>query len=94
MKELFKKPTLLQDVEYGLDNNTHYLFNKSENKVVILENSIAIYIIKNCNGKNKIIDIIDNIEKEYTNTHRAEIEAHLIEMLGFLEKDNFIFFLK
>lgn len=92
MYDNFKKPALFQDVEFKFEDNIHYLYHQSENKVLLLENSVAIKIISQINGKNNIKDIIFYIESEYSDTTRTIIEADLIELLKFLENENFIVF--
>lgn len=90
----FKKPALFQDIKFKFEDNIYYLYHQSENKVLLLENSVAIKIIRLINGENNIIDIIFHIESEYPETSRTVIEADLNELLAFLESENFIIFLE
>lgn len=90
MSDNFKKPTLFQDVIFEFEDDRYYLYHQSENKVLLLENSIAIKIIRQINGKNNINDIIFHIESSYLDTKRTVIEKDIIELLIFLESENFI----
>ena len=92
MIDLLKKPVLFEDVIYSSDDDIHYLYHQSEKKVLLLENAVAVEIVKLCDGKNSIEDITLCIENEFSDSSRDVIEADLIEMLLFLESENLINF--
>lgn len=94
MFDILKRPALFQDVGFKFEDNIYYLYHRSENKVLLLENSVAIEIVSQINGENNIKSIISHIEKEYSDADGTKIKDDTVDFLKILKKENFIIFLK
>ncbi len=83
-------PKLANGIDLLCEDNQYYLYHLPDNKVLLLENSVSVDIIKLCNGEKSVYSIVVELNNIYTNVTETEIKSDLIEMLNILNNENFV----
>jgi hypothetical protein len=83
-------PIFNTNVELLVDDDITYLYHRFDNKVFILENSIAVDIINSVDGKNSILDISSRLTEKYPVDDVDEVIKDVTHMLSDIEKAGFI----
>lgn len=85
-------PALSAEVSLMNNEDSWYLYHRTENKFVLLENMVAIRIVEDCNGENTVEAIVDNMHGLYNKVERKRIQKDIIKMISFLKNEGFIIF--
>lgn len=83
-------PKLVNGIDLLSEDNQHYLYHLPDNKVLLLENSVSVDIVKLCNGEKSVYSIVIELNNTYTDVTETEIKSDLIEMLNILITENFV----
>lgn len=83
-------PKLANGIDLLSEDNQHYLYHRLDNKVLLLENSVSVDIVKLCNGEKSVYSIVIELNNTYTDVTETEIKSDLIEMLNILITENFV----
>ena len=93
MGKLSKIPRLCEDVELLKDDGMYRLYHRFGNKVLILENEVAVDIAKGIDGVNSIDGIVEMMKAKYQVSSITELENDVGELLSILGKEDFIVYL-
>jgi hypothetical protein len=90
MVKLLKIPRLNEDIELLQNDNIYYLYHRFSNKVIILENEVAVDIVNHIDSINSISNIIEMMTDKYQISDIKELENDVDELLSILQKEDFV----
>ncbi|MBU1626675.1 PqqD family protein [bacterium] len=85
-EDKFKPPKDVINRKIGGDT---YIYSPSKNLIMTL-NKTAIFIFDNCDGKNKIEQIIDKLSLIYKNESRERLTNDILDVISLMAEKGFL----